>query len=285
MAVQGRHLHHDHHFHLERAVAGVLLAAMMCIPATARAQISVEVSPLRVELKMAAGGATPYTQSVTLTNHDAEPIRVRATVQDWYLSRDGTPQFIPADGTMPYSASSWVRVNPPEQVLAAKSTATLRFTATAPAGTAPGGYRSAIMFDFSPPGADMIAKGVAVRSRVATLVYMTVGTPKPAIELTDVQTREQRGQPPAIVATLKNTSRVHVRTRGQVFVYDSKGTQVRRLQVPEVPVLPESERDVVIPTVQQDQRPLGPGEYRVELRIDVGLPALLVGETTLTIGS
>jgi hypothetical protein len=124
------------------------------------------------------------------------------------------------------------------------------------------------------------------RSRLATLVYVTVGSSTPAIELVDVEARQRNGQPPTsvVVATLKNTGHVHVRTKGQMLVYDKAGTMVRKILVPDVPVLPESEREVMIALADEGQASLPPGEYKVELRIDVGLPELLVGETTVTIG-
>jgi len=54
--------------------------------------------------------------------------------------------------------------------------------------------------------------------------------------------------------------------------------------VPDVPLLPESEREVMMVVVDQEKRvALAAGEYRLELRLDVGLPALLVGETTLKV--
>jgi hypothetical protein len=53
--------------------------------------------------------------------------------------------------------------------------------------------------------------------------------------------------------------------------------------LPNVPVLPESERDVTIPTAGERDPPLPPGTYRVEVKFDLGLPALVVGETTLEI--
>ncbi len=259
------------------------LAAVMMVPAAVRAQVSVEVTPLRVELKTGPGGN--YTQSVTLTNHDKSPVRIHARVDDWYLSKDGTPQFQLADGTMKYSAASWVRVNPAEVVVQPGATEMVRFTTTAPAGTPEGGYRAAIMFELGPPGAEgVLSKGVMFKSRVATLVYVTVGAPRPAIDLEDVQPRVKAPQPPVIVATLKNTGRVHVRTRGQMLISDPSGNVVRRIAVPDVPLLPESEREVVVALAEEGQAPLPAGEYRVELRIDVGLPALLVGETTVTIG-
>ena len=62
------------------------------------------------------------------------------------------------------------------------------------------------------------------------------------------------------------------------------GQTVREVPVPDVPLLPESEREVMIVVVDPDkQSVLAAGDYRVELRLDVGLPAVLVGETTLKV--
>ncbi len=252
-------------------------------PACAQ-QVSVEITPLRIELKTMPGGAT--TQTVALVNHGAEPVRIHAAVVDWYLSKDGTPQFGPPDPASAYTASPWLRVNPVEVVAQPGVEATVRYTLNVPTTAPPGGYRSGIMFEFLPPGSEpaAIAKGVAFRSRVATLIYLTVGAPERAVELLNLQPRVSAGQPAAVVATLKNTGRVHVRTRGQAIVYGQDGKAVRRLALPDVPVLPASEREVVIPLADDGQPlALAPGQYRLEVRIDVGLPEVLVGETTVTI--
>jgi P pilus assembly chaperone PapD len=249
----------------------------------AGAQTSVEVSPLRVELKLAAGAA--HTQAVTLTNQGTTPLRIRARVDDWYLSKDGTPQFQPAGGDAEFSASSWVRLAPPEQLVEPGGQGIVRFTTTVPSGTAEGGYRSAIMFEFAPPGAGVAARGrdVVFRSRVATLLYITVGAPRSTFELIDLAGRIVAGQPPQVIATLKNTGRAHVRTKGTMAIHDAGGRLVRQIEVPNVPILPNSEREVAIATGLENQAPLPGGEYRVEVRIDVGMAAVLVGETTITI--
>ena len=52
--------------------------------------------------------------------------------------------------------------------------------------------------------------------------------------------------------------------------------------MPDVPVLPESERDVAVSTGDSPNA-LPPGDYRVELKIDVGQTAVIVGETTLKV--
>ena len=265
------------------ALLPALLSVADVSPARAQALFSVEVSPLRVELRLNAGAS--HTQAVTLKNDSKQPARIRARVDDWYLSKDGTPQFKAADPADPYSAAAWLRLNPPEQVVAAGVTAVVRFTTTVPAGTKEGGYRCAVMFEFDPPDANAASKGrdVMFRGRVATLVYATVGSPKPAIELTDLQVLAPKGQPPSIVATLKNSGRVHVRTNGSVIFSTAAGQVVRQAPLPNVPVLPESERDVSIPIAGEREPPLPPGSYRVEVKFDLGLPALVVGETTLEI--
>lgn len=251
-------------------------------PAPAAAQTSVEVSPLRVELKSAAGGTT--TQAVTVNNTGSEPVRVRATLSDWYLSRDGAPQFADAENPR-YSATAWVRIAPPEQVIEPGKEGTVRFTLAIPADAEPAGYRSSILFEFAPASGSAVARArdMAVRSRIATLIYANVGEPPAAVELTDLRSRMISGQPPQIVAILKNTSRRTVRTRGTLTLYDASGAAISEAIVPDVPVLPESEREVVIPAVNANKASPPAGEYRVEVKIDVGMPALLVGETTLKV--
>jgi hypothetical protein len=242
----------------------------------------VEVSPLRVELQSAPGGTT--TQAVTLTNTGDLPVRVRATISDWNLSRTGSPQFVDAPDSR-YSASSWIRIAPPEQVIDAGKEATVRFTLTIPAGAEAAGYRSSILFEFHGANNEPLARsrGVAVVSRIGTLIYANVGQPAAAVDLTDLLTRVLPEQPTQIVAVLKNTSRRTVRTKGTLTVYDKSGAAVSQSNVPDVPVLPESEREVAIPAINPDKPSLPAGDYRVEVKIDVGLPALIVGETTLKV--
>lgn len=283
MDLRDRHLFAHHRLH---ALFAVAILSLGSVPAPAGAQqVSVQITPLRIEMKTAAGGAT--TQTISLTNQDREPVRVHAAVTDWYLSKDGTPQFTPVDPASPYTASPWLRINPVEVVAQPGVETTIRFTLNVPPTVQPAGYRSAIMFEFLPPGTEPAAmsKGVAFRSRIATIIYLTIGAPTPAVEILDLQPRLQAGEPPALVATLKNTGRVHVRTKGQVIVHGPDGQIVRRLPLPDVPVLPGSEREVVVALGDPGQlTPLPPGRYRMEVRIDVGLPEVLVGETTITIG-
>jgi hypothetical protein len=250
---------------------------------------------------MQAWPGASHTQAVTLTTVGNQRVRVRASLSDWFLSKDGAPQFEePAPGRA-YAAASWVRFAPPEFVIEANAQGTVRFTVSVPQDALPAGYRTGLLFDFTPDEKDVAAraKQVTVRSRIATLVYVHVAErskvspagpgahPSASVELTDLHVRSTEDET-QVVATLKNTSRRSVRTKGTMIVYDRSGTTVRELPVPDVPVLPESERDVMVPVLPppapgEVARPLPPGDYRVELKIDVGQPAVVVGETVLKI--
>jgi hypothetical protein len=273
---------------------------MIASPIDARAQVSIEASPLRVELQALPGASS--TQAVTLTNVGKEPVRVRATLSDWHLSRDGSPQFEEPLNGRPYAAASWVRFAPPEFLIDGGGHGTVRFTVTVPPDVEPAGYRTGLLFDFTPEEKNPVtrAKQVTVKSRIATLIYVHVAKrpegstsgpgvhPTASVELVNLSVRPTPEET-QIVATLKNTSRRSVRTKGSVILYDRSGTAVRELPVPDVPVLPESERELVVsvaPVLPQGERStaLPAGDYRVELRLDVGQPALIVGETPLRIG-
>jgi P pilus assembly chaperone PapD len=277
----------------------LVLASALLWPTAAAAQVSVEASPLRLEIQ-AWPGAT-NTQAVTLTNVSRERVRVRAILSDWHLSRDGAPQFEEPVSGRAYAAAAWVRFAPPELVIEGNGQGTVRFTVTVPRDAEPAGYRTGLLFDFTPEERDVAtrAKQVTVRSRIATLIYLHVqaggpraqgdqsGHPPASVELTDLRVLAG-AEETQVVATLRNSSRRSVRTKGALLLYDRTGLAIREVQVPDVPVLPESEREMAVPigspaAAGDAQRPLPPGDYRVELKLDVGQRALIVGETTLKV--
>ena len=70
-------LHADNRLHTCRAVSRALSGLMLLVlfPTGARAQISVEAAPLRIELQASAGSVA--TQAVTVWNSGKETVRVR----------------------------------------------------------------------------------------------------------------------------------------------------------------------------------------------------------------
>lgn len=286
MDIRQRHLHANHRLHslnpLTLFQTLAVIAVLHAAAAPAAAQVSVEVSPLRVELKLAPGAT--HTQAVTLTNTGKDAVRVRVSIKDWHLAKDGAPQFAEPEDGRPYAASRWVRVAPPELVIQPAMEGTVRFSVAVPQGVEPAGYRSGIMFELAPASGEPIVRRreLSVRPQIATLIYANVGEPRAAVDLVDLRSRSLPEQT-TILATLKSTGKRTVRTKGSLTIFGQGGAVVRTVPVPDVPVLPESERDVAI-VVADQEKPLPPGEYRIEVKIDVGLPALIVGETTLKVG-
>jgi P pilus assembly chaperone PapD len=263
-------------------VLAFALTSTLAGAASAAAQVSVEVSPLRVELQAGPGSST--TQPVTLTNYGKHAVRVRAAMTDWDLTRDGTPQFEGSEIGGRFSATAWLRVAPPEQIIEPGASATVRFNVTVPGTIEPGGYRTGILFEFEPASAAPAGarKELAFKSRIATLIYVNAGSPPALTELVDVRVRPT-GEGLDVVATVKNAGRRTVRTKGTLVLFDESGTVARETAVPDVPLLPESEREVAVPLPIAPATPLAPGVYRAELRLDLGLAALIVGETPVRI--
>jgi P pilus assembly chaperone PapD len=125
--------------------AAALVVSAALAPRPAAAQTSIEVSPLRIEVQALPGGSS--TQSIMLTNVGTQPVRVRASLSDWFLSRDGAPQFEDPGPARAFTASGWVRFAPPEFVIEGGRQGTVRFTLTVPPGIEPAGYRTGLLFD------------------------------------------------------------------------------------------------------------------------------------------
>ena len=86
-----------------------------------------------------------------------------------------------------------------------------------------------------------------------------------------------------IVAVVKNSGRRTVRTKGTLVLFDESGAVAREATVPDVPLLPESEREVSVTLTGPATTPLPAGLYRAELKLDLGLAAIIVGETQVQI--
>jgi P pilus assembly chaperone PapD len=263
-----------------------LLALVLALTAgiglrAAEAQTSIEASPLRVEIQARPGGT--HTQAVTIHNPGTGRVRVKTTLADWHLARDGAPQFEEPAAGRPYAAASWLRFAPPEFTLEAGKPGTVRFTINVPPDAQPAGYRTALLFEFLPetPETGTGSRQVILRSRIATLIYVNVGPAIAGVEMTNLQVRGAGGQT-QIVAALRNSGRHTVRTRGTLLLYDQGGTAIAKLVVPDVPILPESERELVIGAGQAVTSLLA-GSYKVEVRLDLGMSALVIGETTLKV--
>jgi P pilus assembly chaperone PapD len=141
------------------------------------AEISISVSPIRVEhlVKQSEKG----TDTISVTNDGTASTRLRVSIEDWALTKDGNPIFMKG-GSNPYSCAGWIRINPVDFRVDPGQTREVRYTVTVPEGIEDGGFRAAIIFETVPdvtPGEK--ARRVYLKGRIAAMLYEVVGKPLP----------------------------------------------------------------------------------------------------------
>ena len=255
----------------------ILISILVLIPTfTFSAEVSISVSPIRVEHLVKQG--EKGTDMISVTNDGTAPTRLRVSIEDWTLTKDGNPMFMKAESNR-YSCSEWIRINPVDFRLAPGETKEVRYTIAVPQGVEDGGYRAAIIFETVPdvtPGEKM--KRVFLRGRIVTILYEVVGKPIPEGHANSLKA-EPKKDGIDFILTLQNTGKVHYRTKGTITVKDEKGEKAFEIEIPDVPVLPESERDIRV----SYEKPIPRGKYSAIAVVDIGKKELIGAETTFSI--
>ena len=265
---------------------GVLLASAAAAAGqeapAAGPPMTLGISPLRAELKIAPGVDT--TQSVRISNTGQVATQIRVTISDWSLTRSGDMLFLrPGSGT--WGCGSWLKVNPTEFALAPGSVELVRYTMGVPASTREGGYHCSIVFETLPPPKEQLtqATGVVNLVRMVTTLYVTVGSP-------EIRARIQRlemsasggGRKPGyeIVTEFVNEGTTQYRVSGELDLLDAGGKTVRKFEYKSFPVLPGVLREARFPV--EDGLP--EGAYLIRAIIDVGARERLGAETRVRVG-
>ena len=216
------------------AVRG-LITIMACFGMAFAADIG--ISPTRLELEGTPGG-TIVTTARVLTTADTEQL-IAIHLSDWVMGVSGSLTFLAADTTAT-SAASWLVVEVSELVLPPSGTRDLRLDVSLPED-AEGTHHAMVFFTVVPPPRDDRAVGVATTTRIGLTVYVTVtGTERSGSELVDMYQPDED----SLTAVILNTGNTVMRLGGVVEIRDEAGDVVRRLDVPDVPVLRESEREL-----------------------------------------
>ena len=116
-------------------------------PLAALAQMTLEVSPIRAEHQIEAGGSE--TNVIQVHNAGPKPVRVKAQVQDWQMNRKGEVTFARVASTSG-SLSAWLEINPTDFQVEPGQTKEIRYTLTIPAGAKTGSYHAAIIVEGMP---------------------------------------------------------------------------------------------------------------------------------------
>lgn len=218
------------------------------------------------------------TDMISIANDGTASTRLKVSIEDWTLTKDGNPTFMKVEGN-PYSCAEWIRINPVDFRISPGQTKEVRYTVSVPRGIEDGGYRAAIIFETVPdvtPGEKM--KRVFLRGRIVTVLYEVVGKPISQGHANSLKTGLKKDGIDFILS-LQNTGKVHYRTKGSITVKDEKGEKAFEIEIPDVPVLPESEREIRV----HYEKPIPKGKYSAIAVVDIGKKELIGAETVFSI--
>ena len=254
----------------------LVAVSLLLMPRLAAAQLSLGVSPLRVELAVAPGDTK--TDVITVQNLSPEAVRMHVSIADWYFAPDGTPTFVKRGNLPTFSMSDWIEVNPTEFEVPGLGAVPLRYTVTVPPAVQAAGYRAAVLIESVPDMAEGPRANVTyLNARIAVMVYDRVGQIPINVEIAgqDVAPDPERPGNSVLRLTLKNTGLAEVRLKGEIHITSQPAGALQIVPFPEAVILPQSDRHVSVPLGAS----LPADGFTVLSQLDVGLPELLEAET------
>lgn len=250
------------------------LVGALAVSTPALADMSLDVSPIRVQVRLQAG--EEYTNAIRVLNSGKEPIRLRAYVEDWYLDEVGTPIFRPA-GSLERTSSIWIDAAPRDFLIEPGETKFVRYTVTVPRDIRDGGYHGALLLESLPlDRSQQNAMQMFVQGRVACMMYVSVGDPRKSAHITSLTT-VRKGNQNLLRMQIENDGEDFIRLDGGMEVLSNGEAIGNMVQLPDVPVLPGTRRLVELE--------LSPDQMRVHamarVTIDLDGIGVLRGEYPL----
>lgn len=261
------------------AIALLSFAACLFQAHTAPAQMSITVSPLRVEHQVKPGEND--TNIIEVRNDGTGPTRIAVHADDWTMNNKGEVSFARA-GSDASSCAGWFVLNPSNFRLDPGQARQIRYSLTVPPETKEGGYRAAIALTGMPlPEEGGAKRKMTLNGRIVVMAYATVGNPEIRAQFQDFQvTPGNKGLTFRI--RLANQGDVHFRIKkSSIIIKNPQGQEVGAVEVPDVPVLPGAIRELEI---KKTDLTLPRGTYVAEAILDVGKEDFLGRKHSFTTG-
>lgn len=222
---------------------------------------SLGISPISVDATVKRGAT--YDKTFTISNGTGTRLHFRLSVGDYWRD-DNNKRMDGRPGTLPRSASLWVQFSPPELVVEAGASATVKAIISVPV-TASGGYYTSPIFEAE--AADRASEAVQKPGTVTASVMIRVNG---LIMLTTEDNAEYHievlgGQitPPTpsselqLSLDLRNRSTAHVRLHGVLAIFDFAGKLAGRGKIEEQRYMPGQRNMLSAPWAGE----LAPGRY------------------------
>ncbi len=242
--------------------SAALIAALLAAPAAVRANLA--VSPAKVRLTLDGGRPSG---TFTITNTSDLPARYRAKAIHFEFSEGGALQVVAPNE---HSLTTWIRFNPTEFDLPAKSKQIVRYSLVTPREMHDGEYWGAIEFEplasMDSKLADKEGRTMNLKVFVSTLVpiFATRGTPRLGIKAADAAIVRER-ELPVLKVRLENRGSGRLDVGGRFELWSSSLGKVCEGTLPSATLLLCGGTRVVATPLPAE---LLPGSYEVRVRLE-----------------
>jgi hypothetical protein len=250
-----------------------ILFALLSLVGFAHAA-DIGLSPPRLEFTVEPGETV--TETVTLLTDAVEDQQMQVEVDDFTLSPTGEVSTLPA-GSLDTSSAPWLTPELTDFVLAGGEGREFRVSVTVPNDASlEGTYHAMVFFTVVPPPTETSGIGVVTTTRIGLTIYVTVAsTETNTSELVDFFQDDAK----TMTFAVANTGNTVMRLGGHIEFRDEAGDTKYTVEVPDVPVLRDSERDVTLDLPAK----MEPGFYTALAFIEDSRSGLLVGELPLEV--
>jgi P pilus assembly chaperone PapD len=224
------------------AISLAVLAALLALPLTASADVSIVLSPTKIDLTVSTGETS--SQGISLRNTGDEPTTVRVYAMDFSIDRENNYTFS-EPGHESYSCASWLGVGETEFELGPGAAKEVEVTISVPQQVEPGGHYAALFFETVPADTE---PGVSVAGRIPSLFYLTI----PGVTDADITANAEitslqlpgwvDGGPVEVGAVVRNAGNVHLTVASRASFTDFRSRQGGEIDLGQTIVLPGAER-------------------------------------------
>jgi P pilus assembly chaperone PapD len=206
------------------------------------------ISPPRFEVQVEAGQT--LRQVVEIQHVGRVRGNYRIYTNDWVFNPDNSVSF--SDALAPDSCRPWVAIERRELGIEPGARYRYRFEITPPPGTAARECRFALMVEGLETAKVAGQLNFPVGGRIGVIVYASIGSASPRLEITGTRVATVNGQPTALV-DVRNSGNAHGRVEGFVNGTDADGQRLE-LAPANLPILPGETRSLSLaPAVGDNQ--------------------------------
>lgn len=226
------------------SLASLLIVASIFAPLSHAQEVSLVLSPPRVDLEGKPGDILQKTIKITNNSGDQE-LNLKAIVSNFIVQDDlGTPIKVTETASGRYLASPWFTLERSELTLAPKETAQLVVIINIPKDALPGGHYAGIFFEPIPPRG--LKKTVSyTTTQVGSLFGITIaGDIKYDALIKDfkVATNISEFGPIDFTTVIENQSDTHIRPKINIVIQDMIGRKLVDLPLDEINIFPYASR-------------------------------------------